>query len=332
MSETILITGASGLLGRALVAKFSQAGFRVLAQYHKHPSPDSESVQWLAGDFSTSQNVQAFLRLHQKKLAACQYLINNFGPISERPTVEVTGRDLSADFELQVAPALDISRFLILQGRLRSVLNIGFEFSGKNRGYQKILGYALAKNALLLLTRSLAAAFPAVCFNLFSPPSLEGAAVLPKGACPVAPRLVAERIFRIMKQRRSGVHYHYACGQDKEKISGGCAWTRKKNMPVTGGCTCNWPRCWIKTDDPLARMATIAALLFHKFDYFFWCGFYRLVQGELIVGPYQGPLACQVLAKDRGVCWAGIKQGRNHHGSRCAAISRPHRLRFAFAF
>jgi NAD(P)-dependent dehydrogenase (short-subunit alcohol dehydrogenase family) len=209
MPETILITGASGLLGRALVAKFSHEGFRVLAQYHKHPSLDSKSVQWLVGDFSASQNVQAFLRLHQKKLAACQYLINNFGPIVERPTVDVTGRDLSADFELQVAPALDISRFLILQGRLRSVLNIGFEFSGKSCVYQRILGYALAKNALLLLTRSLAAAFPAICFNLFSPPSLEGAVVLPKGAYPVAPCLVAERIFRIMKQRRSGIHYRY---------------------------------------------------------------------------------------------------------------------------
>ena len=65
-----------------------------------------------------------------------------------------------------------------------------------------------------------------------------------------------------------------------------------------------------KTRDPLARMATIAALLFYKFDYFFWCGFYRLVQGELIVGPYQGPLACQVLAKGRGVCWAGINQNK----------------------
>jgi NAD(P)-dependent dehydrogenase (short-subunit alcohol dehydrogenase family) len=210
MSDTILITGASGLLGRALVAKFSQEGFLVLAQYHKHPSPDSESVEWLAGDFSNSQSVQAFLRLHQKKLAACQYLINNFGPITERPTVDVTGRDLRVDFELQLAPALDISRFLILQGCLRSVLNIGFEFSGKNRVYQQILGYALAKNALLLLTRSLAAAFPAVRFNLFSPPSLEGAAVLPKGTFPVAPHLVAARIFRIMKQQRSGVNYHYA--------------------------------------------------------------------------------------------------------------------------
>jgi len=63
-----------------------------------------------------------------------------------------------------------------------------------------------------------------------------------------------------------------------------------------------------KTSDPLARMATIAALLFHKMDYFFWCGFYRLLQGELVVGPYQGPLACQVLAKNKGVCWTGINE------------------------
>jgi NAD(P)-dependent dehydrogenase (short-subunit alcohol dehydrogenase family) len=217
MSDTILITGASGLLGQALVAKFSQEGFRVLAQYHRHSSPDADAVQWLAGDLSDSQNVQVFLRRHQKKLAACQYLINNFGPIVERPTVDVTGRDLCADFELQVAPALDISRFLIACAPLRAVLNIGFEFSGKSRVYKQILGYALAKNALLLLTRSLADAFPAVCFNLFSPPSLEGAAVLPKGATPVAPELVAERIFLNMKRGRSGVHYHYIAAGAKKK-------------------------------------------------------------------------------------------------------------------
>ena len=45
----------------------------------------------------------------------------------------------------------------------------------------------MAKNALLLLTRSWAAAYPAVCFNLFSPPSLEKAEVLPKEAHTVAP-------------------------------------------------------------------------------------------------------------------------------------------------
>ncbi|NVO19497.1 MAG: GAF domain-containing protein [Bacteroidetes bacterium] len=60
-----------------------------------------------------------------------------------------------------------------------------------------------------------------------------------------------------------------------------------------------------KPGDPIARMATIAAVLSHKFDYFFWCGFYRVNQDELIAGPYQGPVACQVL-KDGGVCWAAV--------------------------
>ena len=64
-----------------------------------------------------------------------------------------------------------------------------------------------------------------------------------------------------------------------------------------------------KSSDPQARMATVAAVLYHKFDYFFWCGFYRLVQGDLTVGPYQGPLACQVLARERGVCWAAVTRG-----------------------
>jgi len=59
----------------------------------------------------------------------------------------------------------------------------------------------------------------------------------------------------------------------------------------------------------IARMATIAAVLHHKFDYFFWTGFYLLDDGELIVGPYQGSLACIKLKKDTGVCWAGINRG-----------------------
>ncbi|HOK39097.1 MAG TPA: GAF domain-containing protein [Bacteroidales bacterium] len=63
-----------------------------------------------------------------------------------------------------------------------------------------------------------------------------------------------------------------------------------------------------KTDFDISRMATIAALLHHKMDYFFWTGFYLLVDDELLVGPYQGSLACQKIEKNTGVCWAGINQ------------------------
>ncbi len=58
-----------------------------------------------------------------------------------------------------------------------------------------------------------------------------------------------------------------------------------------------------------ARMATIAAVLHHKMDYFFWTGFYCLTHGELIVRSYQGPVACQVLKKNTGVCWKAITDG-----------------------
>ncbi len=62
-------------------------------------------------------------------------------------------------------------------------------------------------------------------------------------------------------------------------------------------------------DFSIAGMATIVAVLHHKMDYFFWTGFYLLNDGELIVGPYQGPVACILLEKDKGVCWAGVNKG-----------------------
>lgn len=63
-----------------------------------------------------------------------------------------------------------------------------------------------------------------------------------------------------------------------------------------------------KSDNPISHMATIVAVLHHKMEYFFWTGFYLLQDGKLQVGPYQGPVACQDLAKDKGVCWAGINR------------------------
>jgi L-methionine (R)-S-oxide reductase len=63
-----------------------------------------------------------------------------------------------------------------------------------------------------------------------------------------------------------------------------------------------------QTENRIARLATVAALLFHKMPHYFWTGFYLLDKEQLTVGPYQGPLACQVLEKDKGVCWAAVSQ------------------------
>ena len=65
-----------------------------------------------------------------------------------------------------------------------------------------------------------------------------------------------------------------------------------------------------KSDNSISHMATVIAVLHHKMEYFFWTGFYLLQDGKLQVGPYQGPVACQELIKDKGVCWAGMNQNK----------------------
>jgi L-methionine (R)-S-oxide reductase len=57
------------------------------------------------------------------------------------------------------------------------------------------------------------------------------------------------------------------------------------------------------SDDPIAAMATVSALLHHAFGHL-WTGFYRVVEpGRLLrVGPYQGTLGCLDITFGRGVC------------------------------
>lgn len=53
--------------------------------------------------------------------------------------------------------------------------------------------------------------------------------------------------------------------------------------------------------DMIARMANVASMIHHTFG-FWWTGFYRTVGNELVLGPFQGPLACTRIAFGRGVC------------------------------
>ena len=53
--------------------------------------------------------------------------------------------------------------------------------------------------------------------------------------------------------------------------------------------------------DLIANMANVAAMLHETFG-FWWTGFYRVEGEELVIGPFQGPMACTRIRKGRGVC------------------------------
>jgi L-methionine (R)-S-oxide reductase len=62
-------------------------------------------------------------------------------------------------------------------------------------------------------------------------------------------------------------------------------------------------------EDVVANLSNITAALKEAFGYF-WIGFYIVKNGELVLGPFQGPIACTRIQKGKGVCgtvWAEAK-------------------------
>ena len=59
--------------------------------------------------------------------------------------------------------------------------------------------------------------------------------------------------------------------------------------------------------DTIANMANVAAMIHTTFG-FWWTGFYRVVGEELVLSPFQGPLACSRIKYGRGVCGTAWKQ------------------------
>lgn len=61
--------------------------------------------------------------------------------------------------------------------------------------------------------------------------------------------------------------------------------------------------------DDIANMANVSAMIQETFG-FWWTGFYRVQEETLVLGPFQGPLACTRIAYGRGVCGSAWKEQR----------------------
>ena len=60
-------------------------------------------------------------------------------------------------------------------------------------------------------------------------------------------------------------------------------------------------------NDPVANMANVAALIQETF-HFWWTGFYRVIDNQLVLGPFQGPVACTRIGFGKGVCGTAWKE------------------------
>lgn len=61
--------------------------------------------------------------------------------------------------------------------------------------------------------------------------------------------------------------------------------------------------------DTIAKMAGLVSLLHGAMPHYFWTGFYRVMGGSLVIGPYQGTPGCSRIAWGKGVCGTAWKTG-----------------------
>ena len=61
--------------------------------------------------------------------------------------------------------------------------------------------------------------------------------------------------------------------------------------------------------DQVAVMANVSAAI-HETMGFWWTGFYRVIDNELVLGPFQGPVACMHIGFGKGVCGTAWKEQR----------------------
>jgi len=194
-ANRVLITGASGLLGKSLVKTFTGNGWQVVAHYFSKKGRDHRLSEWISGDLSTLEKTRDFINTHFDRIKDCRVLINNYGPMIYKDTGAVSSEDLISGFQQNLISANEITSSMIRSGRVHSVVNIGFEGAGEVKPYRTILPYAIAKSGLQLLTLSYGREFTGTRFYFVSPPSLEGGDYRKPSGDVVNPREIAAKIY-----------------------------------------------------------------------------------------------------------------------------------------
>lgn len=153
---TVLVTGASGGIGRAICSQFIREGYRVLGQTTQaNYSPWSQELEFIYGDFSTGDTCQQFINSLGKDIENIEILVNCAGSGTIREDVlNLSQQKLMTGFSVNF-----LSAFLITQAVLPSmvakrsgvIINIGSNTTSHD-GSSLNFDYFISKSALEAMT------------------------------------------------------------------------------------------------------------------------------------------------------------------------------------
>jgi 3-oxoacyl-[acyl-carrier protein] reductase len=190
-----LVTGSSRGIGRAIALRLADGAAAVAVHYKENEAAAAEVVAEIGkkarparafrADLTDEDAAKGLIRQVEAHFGRLDVLVNNFGPIIVKPWQELTTADWEAMYrsvflsaEWCLAAALPAMR----ERRWGRVINIGYHRVEQLTAFSKIAAYAVAKTALLILTRSAAVSElqSGVTVNMVSPGLIEGG-IMPAG-------------------------------------------------------------------------------------------------------------------------------------------------------
>ncbi|MFZ2055245.1 MAG: SDR family NAD(P)-dependent oxidoreductase [Candidatus Aminicenantales bacterium] len=190
-----LVTGSSRGIGREIAIMLAEDLDGVAVHYKENEKAAAEvvarieekgkSAKAFSADLTSEQETNGLVRRVEEHFGRLDVLVNNFGPIIVKPWQELTTVDWEMMYRSVFLSAVwGITAALPgMRGRAWGrIINIGYNRVEQLSAFSKITAYAVAKTALLILTRSAAASeFKAgITVNMVSPGLIEGG-IMPAG-------------------------------------------------------------------------------------------------------------------------------------------------------
>ncbi len=166
-NQVVLVTGASGGIGKAVAEKFAQNGYRVAVHYHngkeraealqKQLEQQGCSVMTIQADLRDSMQVQAMIGQIERSWCGVDVLVNNAGVAQQKLFTDITDEEWRNMFAVHVDGAFYCAR-AVLPGMIHrkhgSIINVSSMW-GQTGGSCEV-HYSAAKGALQAMTKALA--------------------------------------------------------------------------------------------------------------------------------------------------------------------------------
>jgi 3-oxoacyl-[acyl-carrier protein] reductase len=198
-NRVALVTGSSRGIGREIAVRLADEVDGIAVHFKENEKAAEEvsneigkkgkAVATFHADLTSEGEARNLVRQVEERFGRLDILVNNFGPIVVKPWPELT----TADWELMYRSILLASFWGITSAlpgmRARGfgrVINIGYHRVEQLTAFSGIAAYAVAKTALLILTRSAAASElkSGITVNMVSPGLIEGGIMPPGGKVP----------------------------------------------------------------------------------------------------------------------------------------------------